>query len=486
MASGDDSVERSSTPSDLPVNEAAPQPPKAKADAVNTALWAVVVTLLSNAANILKQLRDVIESATQLQQFVLDHVVVSSIVLGVVVVWGNILLFRFLYHRLRHRVATAYKVLAAAGCVALVTLILVSNLYSLRTLLRGPTEVQLALASQLATAQDAYEGGFRNSVTSAGFQESWTTGQALVAEILAGKLSPERIKHAFSYLESHRKPDGFESIYDPHDNVRFIRAEAADWAAVAYLQSLSHSGLWSATERPAAVTQTENILLMIVSQQDHTSGGWSPVPNISGPRYARTYATMMAIWALAEAMLSPDILPSTKEKIGPAFEAGVAWLITHYQSNQGWEESPRFLLAKPFPGLTYQVLYVLQRAQLVSNYNAFSNTEAYKRIKAEFRQTIHTAQTTELTPVPTEYIMVGQYPCPVDVLSFPWLISVLPLLIDDPDVSSSDRRYLRGVLNDELSKVPDLPHELLHAETWNVAEDLIGLSNFINARRRPK
>jgi hypothetical protein len=58
------------------------------------------------------------------------------------------------------------------------------------------------------------------------------------------------------------------------------------------------------------------------------------------------------------------------------------------------------------------------------------------------------------------------------------------VLIDDADVPSSDRRYLRKLLQHELGKVPDLPNELLHAETWQVAEDLIGLSNFLSFRQK--
>ena len=453
---------------------------KGKSDAVRTALWALGATVLSNVGNILKQLRDVIESVVQLQQFVLDHVWIATTVLGLALAWGNVLLFRFLYKRLRHRIPTGYRVLAGVICVGLVSLMLVSNLYSLRTLLRGQTEVQQSLASQLLTAQHPYEGGFKNLVAAAGIQDPWTTAQAVKAVLLAGSGEPDRIKRAFAYIESHRQSEGFEAMYEADSSVHPIRTETAAWVVIAYLESLSKPDIWQQGERQSAIARTEGALDLILAQQDRTHGGWSPIPHFSA-RNSRTYATMMPVWALTETMLSSDISDSTKQKIAPALDGGIAWLINHYSPNLGWEENPEYRLGWAFPGLTYQVLFVLERAQLVSGRNAFAKTEAYKQIKREFKNTIHSAEVSDVQPVPTEYNVIGGYPCGVDVLAFPWLLSALPALINDKEVPSSDRRYLRGLLQHELGKVPNLPNELLRtAETWRVAEDLIGLSNFIS------
>jgi hypothetical protein len=450
---------------------------KDKGDGVRTALLALGATALSNVGNILKELRDVIESVAQLQQFVIDHLWISAIVLGLALVWGNVLLFRFLYKRL-HRVPTAYRVLAGIVCAGLVALMLVSNLFSLRTLLQGQTEVEQTLASELLTAQDPYEGGFKNALNAAGYPDPWTTAQSVKAVLLAGNYDPERIKHAFTYIEAQRRSEGFQVYYDADSKSQFIRTETAAWVAIAYLESLSRPGVWQSNERQAAIARTESALDLILAQQDHNHGGWSPIPNYS-EHNARTYATMMAVWALTEAMLSPDIDASAKQKIAPAFDSGIAWLINHYSAKLGWEENPRYRLEKPFPGLTYQLLFVLERAQHVNGHNAFANTEAYKQIKREFRNTINPAEVSDLKPVPTEYNLIGGHPCAVDVLAYPWLLSVLPVLIEDQDVPSSDRRYLRGLLQHELGKAPNLPNELLHAETWQVAEDLMGISNFI-------
>jgi len=481
MAAGEPSIEIEWKASEPAADQPVAPPENVKAQAVRTALWAVGVTLLSNVANILKQLRDVIESVEQLQRFAMHHLWVSGVVLSVVVIWGNVLLFRFLYQRLRRRIPTAYKVLASAVCVALVAIILISNLFAVKSLLQNPIQVQRELVSELATVQDIYQGGFRNSTTPEGIQDIWTTGQSLKATLLAGTYNPARIKQAFSYIESNRQSDGFLVGLGP-GSTPFIRTESAAWVAVAYLESLSKSDLWIDSERATSIRQTEITLQVVAAQQDHASGGWGPVPG-SATTHARTYATMMAVWALTEALLSKDIPNQTKEDLGPAFDAGVSWLISHYQSNVGWEEDPRYPLGKSFPGLTYQVLFVLERAQMVSGHNSFKDTEAYRRMKREFKNTIHRAEVEDLASVPTSYIMVGEYSCWADVLSYPWLLSVLPVLIDDPDVPFEDQRYLRGVLRDELSKVPELPSALLRVETWQLAEDLIGVSNFINSQR---
>jgi hypothetical protein len=479
MAAGQ-SFEPDRTGNQSALNQSLSQPNEGHTQAVRTALWAVGVTILSNVANILKQLKDVAESVVQLQQFVEDHPWVSGVLLSVVLIWGNVLLFQFLYRRLKRRIPTAYKVLVSAGCVVLVSGVFVSNVFSLKNLLQSPVQIQGELVSELETTQDAYGGAFRNAATPEGVPDAWTTAQALKAVLLTKTYDPTRARQGFSYIESERRNDGFE-VYVGTDTKPFIRTEIAAWVALAYLESLSKSGFWAESERNTTIVRIEDTLQIIGSQQDRASGGWSPVPHTTA--HERTYATMMSVWALTEALLSKDIPSRTKQGLGSSLEAGVAWLITRYQDNLGWEEDPQHRLGKSFPGLTYQVLFVLERAQLVSGHNSFKNAEAYRRIKRELRTIVHMADIGDLTSVPTSYIMVGEYPCWADVLSYPWLLSVLPTLVVDPDVSTEDRRYLRGLLRSETAKIPELPSKLLRTETWQVAEDLIGVSTFISSRQ---
>jgi hypothetical protein len=462
-------------------SESPAHPERGKSQALRTALWGLGIAILSNIANILKQLKDIIESLIQLEQFLLEHVWVSVGVISFAIVVGNVLLFRFLNSKLKLRFSTTYKVLAPAGSLAIVSAVLLTNWFSLQNLLQNPAQVQTKLASEVAATQDIDTGAFRNATTANGLQDTWTTAQSLKALLTAGTYDPSRIKKAFSYIESKRRNEGFEVIAGS-DTPPFVRTEIASWVAIAYLQGLPRSDLWNDSERTAAIGQVERTLLLLVSQQDRGSGGWSPVPRFAATRQ-RTYATMMAVWALAEALLSQDISKQTKEQLGAPFESGISWLISHYVINVGWEEDPNFPVGRVFPGLTYQVLFVLERAQTVKEHNAFQNTEAYRRVKRELKNTLRPAQVADISSVPTAYMMVGEYPCWVDVAAYPWLVSILPMFIADPDVSSENRNFLKKLLNHELGKVNELPHVLEHAETWQVAEDLLGVSNSMNSNR---
>lgn len=446
---------------------------------VRTALWAVGVTLLSNVANILKQLQDAMESVRQIEQFITDHMWISVVLLGGAAIWGNALLFRFLYHRLKRRIPTAYKVLAAVGCLALVSFVLVTNLFSLRSLVQNVAPVQTKLVNELKTTQDLVGGGFRNSTHANAVPDAWTSGQALEAVLLSGSYDAARIKQAFAYIEQERHEDGFDVQVGP-GTTPFVRTEGADWIAIAYLQSLSSPGVWAGSERAAAVERTEKTLSTIVSQQAK-SGGWDPVPSLVG--HERTYATMMSVWALTEALLSGDISDEAKQSYGGPFEKGVNWLLTRYEDKLGWEEDPRYKLKDPYPGLTYQTLFVLERAQWVSGHNSFKDLERFQSIKRDIKDLVHPAEIKDVTSVPSTDIMIGNYPCWADVLAYPWLLSVAPRLIADPDVSPEDRRYLRQLLKEERAKMPELPSKLVNAETWKLAEQVIGISNVMNSQQ---
>lgn len=481
MASGQSPLEPERTGSSTGVNQSPAQAEQGKSQAVRTAMWGLGVAILSNIANIFKQLRDVIESLVQLKQFTVEHPWVSAVVIGVVIAWGNVMLFRFLYQRLKRRIPTAYKVLAPGISLAIVTVVIVTNWFSLQSLLQNPVQVKSELASELAATQDIDGGAFRNATTPQGIQDPWTTAQSVKALLTAGGYDPGRIKKAFSYIESRRKDDGFDVVVG-QDTKPFVRTEIAAWVAVAYLEALPRPDLWTDSERTAAIDGVESTLRLIVAQQDRSSGGWSPVPAYAAA-HQRAYATMMAVWALTEGLLSPEVSKKTKERLGASFETGVSWLINHYVSKLGWEENPSYPLGKVFPGLTYQILFVLERAQLVTEHNSFKNTEAYRRVKRELKNTLHSVQVGDLASVPTAYIMVGEYSCWADVLAYPWLLSILPILIADPDVPSNDRGFLKGLLRDEVNKVDELPHFLEHAETWQVAESVFGVSNLINSQK---
>lgn len=202
MATGEPRLEADRGASQSPATE--PQQDQRKTEVVRTALWAVGVTILSNVANILKQVRDVVESAGQLEAFLRDHNWVSAVLLGGAIVWGNILLLRFLYRRLQRRLGATYRVLTALGCVVAVAGVFATNLFSLKSLLQDPVQVRRQLVSELAATQ-ATEGGFRVTTAPESPQDYWVTAQAVKAILLAGTDDADGIKRAFAFIESERQ-----------------------------------------------------------------------------------------------------------------------------------------------------------------------------------------------------------------------------------------------------------------------------------------
>jgi len=360
-----------------------------------------------------------------------------------------------------------------------VSFVLVTNLFSLRSLVQNVAPVQMKLVNELNTTQDLSGGGFRYSTHANAVPDAWTSGQALKALLMNGSYDRGRIKQAFAYIEQERHEDGFDVQVGP-TTTPFVRTEGADWVAIAYLQSLSRTGVWADSERPGVIERTERTLNTIAGQQAK-SGGWDPVPSLLG--HERTYATMMSVWAVTEAMLSKDISDEAKQNYGGPLEKGVNWLLTHYEDKLGWEEDPRYKLRDPYPGLTYQTLFVLERAQLVSGHNSFKDLERFQSIKRDIKDVVHPAEIKDVTSVPSTDLMIGNYPCWADVLAYPWLLSAAPRLIADPEVSPEDRRYLRQLLKEERAKMPELPGKFVDAETWKLAEQVIGISNLMNSQQ---
>ena len=89
-------------------------------------------------------------------------------------------LSRFLYYRLKRRISATYKVLTSIGCLIVVAAVFATNLFSIRSLLQDPVQVQRQLVSELTTVQ-AIEGGFRNTTTPEGVQDTWTMAQSVKA-----------------------------------------------------------------------------------------------------------------------------------------------------------------------------------------------------------------------------------------------------------------------------------------------------------------
>jgi hypothetical protein len=209
-------------------------------------------------------------------------------------------------------------------------------------------------------------GGFRFSLTEASDSQAWTSGQILVG-ILAGKpgLTHEDttvIRSAFAFFEKTKLAEEGEG-WGYFAYVPWGVTEINAWVAIAYAYSLAPGNaerVWG-PNREAASTHLDAVLRLIAQRQERNRGGWAPINETANTRFARTYSTVMSLWALLEARR----LGTRYRQFDRNISAGIKWMLENYNAQtSGWVPNPdREKQLDSFPGLTAQVLYVLTLAR---------------------------------------------------------------------------------------------------------------------------
>jgi hypothetical protein len=429
-----------------------------------------------------------LESIGQLKSFVPEKVPfwVIEVLIAASVVIGNVILFRFLFDKVKSRILPGRTMAAAAVAAVAISLLIVTNVYSMTELRADPSVAQQRLLSEATLAQaNGNSAGFRiyaNNLQAK--QDSWTTAQVLTAIIsVSDKPDTDRLKAAFNYIESKHLSDGWNA--DPNEQNSFIRTEISCWVAIAYFASLRKADFWTADESIAASKRAIAITADIVTQQDST-GAWAPIAQ-PAPGNERTYSTVMALWTLSEALKASDVPKDLKISFGKAFDNGISWLLGKYRAGYGWDENPAIQGGARFDGLNYEGLLVLRHAEDIPGHNLFKDEEQYKSIKHDVVNLFPSAvEVFSKTQIPSSDISVEGKICWGTFPAYPWSLAALSYLIDDKDIPSSDQRKLRKIRKQELEKLKDLPGYLKTAETWEVAENLIGLSYEIHGTESRK
>jgi hypothetical protein len=141
--------------------------------------------------------------------------------------------------------------------------------------------------------------------------------------------------------------------------------EIAAWVILARIRALEVDSIWDAPERDL---QRKEILCDLdeVSRRQSENGGWSPI-SYPADGNDRTYATVLALWSISEALRKSQLVHLTveREKLRTALNKGATWLLNNCELGT-WEPYPANHEANLYPGLTAQVFYVLNRASLVS------------------------------------------------------------------------------------------------------------------------
>ena len=212
---------------------------------------------------------------------------------------------------------------------------------------------------RLLTFVDPETGGVRDGNDPPNLQ-AWTTAQTVVGVLGsvgydAQKLTPlqkNQVRGAVNFLESVRMPPPEEGWGYFTRRTPAI-TEIAAWATLAQLASV-RSNLWDPEERVTVWGRILRDVNLIVSRQAK-SGGWSPIRDLRDDN-ARTYSTVMALWALSAAF---DQGIRSEPAIGSAVR-GMDWLLNERHEQLGWLPNPRRRYqTEEFPGLTAQALVVL-------------------------------------------------------------------------------------------------------------------------------
>ena len=337
--------------------------------------------------------------------------------------------------------------------------------------------------------QDDRNGGIRNMPGSE--TQVWCTAQALTA-LLASPLDlkedRERIIQAFEFIEQSRdkEADGwglFEKQSVPH-------TEIAAWVCVANAQLFAlHREKLFADQLPQARRRIERDLASIARcQLPSPKGAWSPifVSEQMVPELARTYSTIMALWAMAEARDISQVHEEIGTRYDQAMDNGVAWLLANCRPEVGWLPAPTSAKQDtPLPGLTAQAIYVLRRVERVRRNNRSignainaKSTFLYIANPGEDVETSDLMGTEASNLRPTNYKLENS-----SFVRFPWLLLAASSLKNDESLSEDQRIKAARCFEGLKLRSGGLDTHLRSVESWEIAETLFCVSKALEQER---
>jgi hypothetical protein len=331
-------------------------------------------------------------------------------------------------------------------------------------------------------------GGIKESASAPdNTQQAWATSQCLVGVLSTDRDLVQhipRLKNAFAYLKATRRTapvDGW-NLYG--NESPYTLTEINAWVTLAHVHSLDgKTRLWTDTERQDMLEQIDRDLAEIKLRQSDT-GGFRPIRD-DQPIFTRTYPTVIALWALADAKKSPTLGPRIGTQYDEVVRKGITWLLSTYKPGQGWVPNPnRIGQTTKFHGLNAQTLLVLSRLEALAEFAFLKTDPTYRTAKMEFLQNKqfgewNADENNSSVPDPdvrfpgTEFTAEGS-----TFLWFPWTLAELTQLASDQTLSADDRAaaaQLRlEILNHNASKL-DTYVEAANL-TYVLGENLTGVA----------
>ena len=429
-------------------------------------------------------------------QFLYNNMV---ILVSLVFLVGYAIILHWLYQKIIMPRQGLKKALFAAITTLIIAGTCAANIYLLpsqpdpESVLRGE---RTRWANRIFIGQ-AENGGIRvHTLNPSTETQAWTTAQCLLAALNSQtdlETYIPSVRNAFEYIERARHPrDGILEdegwgLFEPAEHTV---TEIAGWIVLAYIASLeSETRIWNESEIPQVLNRIERDINHIVGRQEST-GGWRPIKEeapASKPAFTRTYSTIIALWALAEARRSPTVFGRISNKYDNNLVKGISWLLSNYDQNLGWVPNPNRLFQKErFDGLTAQVLFVLSRAE--KDFPFLETDKIYIGAEKDFVRTKdlgkrlqcnnHRIHDADQSFPPTTFVAEAS-----TMLWFPWSFAELTHLSTDASLTDEERnaasQLRKEILNfniDELAKFVETEY------SYVLAENLLCLTKSINQR----
>jgi hypothetical protein len=307
---------------------------------------------------------------------------------------------------------------------------------------------------------------------------AWTGGEKELNPELEAILNQKRT----NYFAITPSPEGWGYF----EQFEWGVTEIAAWTAIAKIQSLRATNVltWrTEAEREATRQSIREIVELLKERQLPGVGGFSPVTNVSDPRFIRTYSTVMALWAMAEAC-SPE-LEIVKGAQLTDLEArmidAVRWLSSSgaLVDGKGWKANPSNPTTEgPFLGLTAQIICVLGRMpvslprdSVEKIYNvkkgllSSCDTWAHRNLRSNDR-----IADSDCYLYPTQYMIE-----PSTFLWYPWCIALTRSLSTDRGFVSENVR-IQKVLSRLKARAGEFGNIVQSDYNYVAAEALIGFT----------
>jgi hypothetical protein len=337
----------------------------------------------------------------------------------------------------------------------------------------------------------------------------FVTAQGLTAILSAmdwNKLQQDQVKtirSAFDFIDSQRDP--VEGLWGYFGNSTPL-TEIAGWVTVARIKALEHSDeIWSSeSEKATQLDLVETDLKRIMTHYVHAENAWSPfLPNIAqqtaiagcsglpptltsltdDQSKARTYSTVMALWALIEAHRVASVHARVGHKYDDDIRTGIGWMLSTYSKEVGtWFPNPRRAnQTDDYMGLTGQALYVLYLAEAEHEFAGAVQQPRWGDARRGFLDKDVKGQligdNSHLSDMDG---YVFPFPQPLEPMTFlwaPWSMVAYHYMSIDSDLSESEKKMAATKLSIIESDYQDRVLQSIESGgTYQLCESLFGLS----------